>query len=92
MKGELAIICYIEKFDNSDLIQRIYKRDTMNYARAVKSGQMTEKIVNSIQSQSMIELGKELTGEEKHLLFSHIQPSALLEQIDKVRIKLLSFH
>ena len=62
----------------------------MNYARAIKSGQVTEKIVNSIQSQSLIELGKELTGEEKRRLFSHIQPSALLEQIDKVRIKLQS--
>ena len=60
----------------------------MNYARAVKSGQVTEEIVNLIQSQSLIELGRELTGEEKQLLFSHIQPSALLMHINKVRTNL----
>ena len=64
----------------------------MNYARAVKSGQVTEEIVNLIQSQSLIELGRELTGEEKQLLFSHIQPSALLKQINKVRTKLRLFY
>ena len=68
------------------LLVRFVHKKKMNYAKALKSGLMTEFIVNSIQSQSMEELGRELTSEEKSLLFKHIPPSALLEQINKVRI------
>ena len=56
----------------------------MNFARAVKGSLTRSRAVQDINSQSELELGRQLTNVEEELLYKTLSPEVLVGSIEKV--------
>ena len=58
----------------------------MDFSKALKGQLGTLGAIKEIQSQSKLELKRELNHDEIALLIHHAHPSILVEQIEKVSV------
>ena len=56
----------------------------MNFARAVKGSLTHSRAVQDINSQSELELGRQLTKVEEAALYQNFSPNTLVGRIEKV--------
>ena len=56
----------------------------MDFARAVKGTVTRSRAIQDVNSQSELELGRQLTKDEKEMLYKRFSLHTVVERIDKV--------
>ena len=63
----------------------------MNFARAVKGTLTRSRALQHVNSQSELELGRQLTKDEEAMLYKRLSPNTVMDRIDKVCLAVYSF-
>ena len=56
----------------------------MNFAKAVRGTLTRSRALQDVNSQSDIELGRQLTKNEEAMLYKRLSPHTVVERIDRV--------